>query len=136
MIGSSNAKRLVGAIADMVKRVNSITCGGWTITNESVDTLIPVLQAKLSELDTSVPVVLWCLHSACFRALTADGDLKGISKSNTDGKYHVTGELIVTPFSLLNNTLKEIDRIISVCKDHKVWVMEIVRSPLLAEGLL
>jgi hypothetical protein len=104
---------------------------GWTITKESVDALIPVLQDKLSELDPSVPMVLWCLDSACFCALTADSDLKSISKSATDGKYHVTGELMVTPFSLLNNTLKEIDRIISVCKEHKVWVMEIVPRFLL-----
>jgi hypothetical protein len=46
---------------------------------EPVDALIPVLQAKLSELDPSVPVVLWCLDSACFRTLTADGDLKSAS---------------------------------------------------------
>ncbi len=76
--------------------------------------LIPVLQAKLSKLDPSVPVVLWCLDSACFRTLTADGDLKSISKSTTDGN-HVTGDLMVMPFSLLNNTLKEIDRIVTVC---------------------
>ncbi len=131
VIGGSNAKRLVSAIADKGKRVNSITCGGWTITKESVDALIPVLQAKLAELDPSVPVVIWCLDSACFRTLTADGDLKSISKSSTDGKYHVTGELMVTPFSLLNNTLKEIDRIVTVCKKHEVWVVEIVLRFLL-----
>jgi hypothetical protein len=102
----------------MGKRVNSITCGGWTITEESVDALIPVLQAKLCGLDLSVPVVLWCLDSACLRALSADSDLKNISKSATDGKYHVTGELMVTPFSLLSNTLKEIDRIVTNCKEH------------------
>ncbi len=96
-----------------------------------MDALIPVLQAKLSELDTSVPVFLRCLDSACFGALTADSDLKGISKSNTDNKYHVIGELMVTPFSLLNNTLQEILRIVSVCKDHTVWVMEIVPHFLL-----
>jgi hypothetical protein len=120
VIGGSNAKRLVAAITDMGKRVNSITCGGWTITKESVDALIPVLQAKLAELDPSVPVILWCLDSACFRALSSDGDLKNISKSGTDGKYHVTGELMVTPFSLLSNTLREIDRIIRVCKDDRI----------------
>ncbi len=131
VIGGSNAKRLVAAITDMGKRVNSITCGGWTITKESVDALIPILQAKLSELDSSVPVVLWCLDSACFRALLSDGDLKNICKSVTDGKYHVMGKLMVTPFSLLSNTLREIDRIVTVCKDHEVWVIETVPRFLL-----
>jgi hypothetical protein len=132
VIGGSNAKRLVVAITDMGKRVNSIMWGGgWTITKESVDALISVLQAKLGELDPSVPVILWCLDSACFRALSSDGDLKNICKSATDGKYHVTGELMVTPFSLLSNTLREIDRIIRVCKDHEVWLMEIVPRFLL-----
>jgi hypothetical protein len=131
VIGSSNAKRLVDAITDMGKRDNSITCGGWTITKESVDALILVLQAKLGELDPSVPVILWCLDSACFRALSFDGDLKNICKSATDGRYHVTGELMVTPFSLLSNTLCEIDRIVRVCKDHEVWLMEIVPRFLL-----
>ncbi len=81
-----------------------------------------------------MPVILWCLDSACFRALSSDGDLKNISKSATDGRYHVTGELMVTPFSLLTNTLREIDRIdriVSVCKEHEVWVMEIVPHFLL-----
>jgi hypothetical protein len=38
---------------------------------------------------------------------------------------------MVTPFSLLNNTLKEIDRIVTVCKEHEVWVMEIIPRFLL-----
>jgi hypothetical protein len=38
---------------------------------------------------------------------------------------------MVTPFSLLSNTLREIDRIIRVCKDHEVWLMEIVPRFLL-----
>jgi hypothetical protein len=131
VIGGSNAKRLVAAITDMGKRVNSITCGGWMITKESVDALIPVLQAKLNELAPSVPVILWCLDSASFRALSSDGDMKNICKSATDGRYHVTGELIVTPFNLLSNTLREIDRIVMVCKEHEVWVMEVVPRFLL-----
>ncbi len=50
-----NAKRLVAAITDMGKRVNSIICGGWTITKESVESLIPVLQAKLSVVMSTIP---------------------------------------------------------------------------------
>ncbi len=41
------------------------------------------------------------------------------------------GELMVTPFNLLSNTLREIDRIVTVCKEHEVWVMEIVPRFLL-----
>jgi hypothetical protein len=82
------------------------------------DTIIP-LSLRLSRIEFS------------FRALFADGDLKNICKSATDGKYHVTGELMVTPFSLLSNTLREIDRIVRVCKDHEVWLMEIVLHFLL-----
>jgi hypothetical protein len=38
---------------------------------------------------------------------------------------------MLTPFSLLSNTLREIDRIVRVCKDHEVWLMEIVPRFLL-----
>jgi hypothetical protein len=77
--------------------------------------MIPVLQARLALLDAKAPVILWCLDSVAFKALTPYGDLVAISRSQKDGKFHVRGELMVTPPGLLHPSLQELDRLIAVC---------------------
>jgi hypothetical protein len=71
IIGGSNANRLTAAFTDLGKRVETISGGGWRVTKESVDTLLPILGAKLDLLDPAAPVILWCIDSHFFRQLTA-----------------------------------------------------------------
>jgi hypothetical protein len=98
---------------------------GWKITSESVDTLLPILQAKLELLDPAVPVILWCMDYNFFRQLTATGDLAGITRGE-DGKFHVTGKLMVAPYSLLRDMLVELNRIVDACGTHPVMILEAV----------
>ncbi len=51
IIGGSNANRLTAAFMDLGKKVETISGGGWKITSDAVDTLLPILQAKLELLD-------------------------------------------------------------------------------------
>jgi hypothetical protein len=51
IIGGSNANRLTAAFTDLGKKVETISGGGWKVTTESVDTLLPILRAKLDLLD-------------------------------------------------------------------------------------
>jgi hypothetical protein len=49
------------------------------------------------------------MDSHFFRQLTASGDLAGISRGD-DGKFHITGKLMITPCSLLREMVDEINR--------------------------
>jgi hypothetical protein len=93
----------------------SMDNGGWAISRTSVESVLPKLAQNLAELDPSVPVVICCLDNSSFKGLNAAGDLLSISRSKTDKKYHVVGDLAVTPFSLMANCINELERLIQVC---------------------
>ncbi len=63
IIGGSNANRLTTAFTDLGKRVETISAGGWIVSRDSVDTLLPILRAKIDLLDPEAPVILWCMDS-------------------------------------------------------------------------
>ena len=48
-----------------------------------------------------------------------------ISKQK-DKKFHVEGERMVAPFSLLNNVLRELKRAVDACGNRLVLIMEVV----------
>jgi hypothetical protein len=121
----------VGAIGDMGKTVDTINSSEWTISKASVDAIIPVLQGRVALLDPKAPVILWCLDASAFKALTAEGDLVAISRSQEDRRYHVRGELMVTPMGLLHPTLQELDRLIAAYGTRQVYIMDIVPRFLL-----
>jgi hypothetical protein len=125
IIGGSNANRLTTAFTDLGKRVETISGGGWRVTREAVNHLLPILQAKLELLDPAAPVILWCMDSHFFRQLTASGDLAGIVRGE-DGKFHITGKLMITPVSLLRELVDEINRIVAACGTHPVMILEAV----------
>jgi hypothetical protein len=125
IIGGSNANRLTAAFTDLGKRVETISGGGWRVTREAVNHLLPILRAKLDLLDPAAPVILWCMDSHFFRQLTASGDLAGIVRGE-DGKFHITGKLMVTPVSLLRELVDEINRIVGACGIHPVMILEAV----------
>jgi hypothetical protein len=125
IIGGSNANRLTAAFTDLGKKVETISGGGWKVTTESVDTLLPILRAKLDLLDPAAPVILWCMESNIFRQLTTSGDLAGIIRGE-DGRFHITGKLMVTPYSLLRDMLAEMNRIVDACGTHPVMILEAV----------
>jgi hypothetical protein len=131
IVGGSNVNRLVGAIGDMGKTVDTINSSGWTISKASVDAMIPVLQGRVALLDPKAPVILWCLDASAFKALTAEGDLVAITRYQEDRKYHVRGELMVTPMGLLHPTLQDLDRLIAACGNRQVFILDIVPRFLL-----
>jgi hypothetical protein len=83
-------------------RANGLIVGGssrWSISKASVDAMIPVLQARLAVLDAKAPVILWCLDSVAFKALTPEGDLIAVSRSQKDGKFHGHSAWTAAPLS-------------------------------------
>jgi hypothetical protein len=94
--------------------------------------LIQAGSVSLAELDLSVPVVIYCLDNSSFKVTNAAGDLLSISRSKTDKKYHVIGDLAVTPFSLMANSIKE--------KSQRIFMLlmaccETATAPTMMKGL-
>jgi hypothetical protein len=123
VIGGSNGKRLHEALCDLGMRVNALTSGGWTLSRAAVDSLLPILEDQLACLPDSVPVILYLLDNSCFKAINENGDLIAITRSEEDGLFHVLGDLAVTPFSLLRNSLQELDRLIAACGNRHILIL-------------
>jgi hypothetical protein len=110
-------------LCDLGLRVNALTSGGWTLSRAAVDSLLPILEDQLACLPDSVPVIFYLLDNSCFRAINENGDLIAITRSEEDGLFHVLGDLAVTPFSLLRNSLQEPDRLIAACGNRYILIL-------------
>jgi hypothetical protein len=126
IIGGSNAGRLHDAFRDLGKTVESLDASGWTISKPNVDALLPIMAENLARLPESVPVILYCLDNSCFKAMNKNGDLVSFTKSKKDQLYHVVGDLVVTPFSLLSVTFDKLDRVIAACGNRRIFILAVL----------
>jgi hypothetical protein len=126
IIGGSNAGRLHDAFSNIGKTVKSMDSSGWTISKAAVDALLPILTENLGKLTESVPVILYCLYNSCFKAMNKNGDLVSFTRLKKDQQYHVIGDLVVTPYSLLTATLAELDRVIAACSHRHIFILAVL----------
>ncbi len=91
-----------------------------------MDALLPILAENLGRLPESVPVILYCLDYSCFKAMNKNGDLLSFTKSKKDHLYHMVGDLVVTPFSLLSVTLDKLDRVIAACGNRRIFILSVL----------
>jgi hypothetical protein len=126
IIGGSNAGRLHDAFKDLGKTVESLDASGWCISKPNMDALLPILEENLGRLPESVPVILYCLDNSCFKAMNRNGDLLSFTKSKKDHLYHVVGDLVVTPFSLLSVTLDKLERVIAACGNRRIFILSVL----------
>jgi hypothetical protein len=131
MIGGSNCQGLYAAIADQGVLVESVDSPGWVPCPKAIDSTIAHLGNVLPRLPSTVPVVIWGLDNACFRSLNADGDLSMIVKDKTDNRFHVPGDLEVTPYVLLKPAVMELKRLLEILKDRDVWILDVLPRFLL-----
>jgi hypothetical protein len=103
-----------------------LDASGWCISKPNVDALLPILEENLGRLPESVPVILYCLDNSCFKAMNRNGDLLSFTKSKKDHLYHVVGDLVVTPFSLLSMTLDELERVIAACGNRRIFILSVL----------
>jgi hypothetical protein len=90
-VGRSNARALSSAAASLGANSYNIARGGWKITRENVDKLIPNLKEIMGSLPVCTPIVLFCLDNSSFLAATEEGGLLPISKCvEEDDGYHIT----------------------------------------------
>jgi len=131
LIGGSNCQKLYTAVADLGASVESLSSPGWVLCPKAVDATVANLGNLLNTIDKSIPIVIWGLDNSCFRAVNAEGDMSRISKNPADKKFHVVGDLAVTPFVLLKPAIHELKRLLDILRDREVWIMDVLPRFLL-----
>jgi hypothetical protein len=97
-VGGSNASQLSFAAAGLGLDVYKQTKGGWKLTKDSVDKLLPDLRDTLGSVSPDTPVVLFCFDNSCFFGLSDDGSMNPNPKCEEgDDGYHVKGALVDAP---------------------------------------
>jgi hypothetical protein len=126
-VGGSNAKKLSQAAALLGIDAYMIAKGGWKLSRENVDKLIPDLHELMSSLPPGTPIVLFCLDNTSFLAATEEGGMIPISKCVTDDTdYHVNGALVVAPERAIQNSVEQLKRIVGEFGDFDLFIV----SPL------
>jgi hypothetical protein len=112
--------------------------GGWQLTKENVDKILPDLRDVLGSVHPDTPVVLFCLDNYCFMGLAEDGSMTHINRSiEGDDRFHVQGALVVAPDRALKNIIEQKKRLIQACGTRPVFIispwLRFVRSPCFSE---
>jgi hypothetical protein len=120
MGGGSNAGRL-GVLLDNIGRpAVDVTSSGWTLTPANVNIIKGLLEAECITKPDS-PVVIYALDNSCFMNMVADGTISPIKKLE-DGKYHMVGDLAITPGILLRPMYAALDKIIKICGNRRIYI--------------
>jgi hypothetical protein len=111
-----------------------IATGGWKLSKENVDKLLPDLKDLLATLPPDTPVVIFCLDNTSFLGLNEDGSMNAISRCvEEDDGFHVRGALVVAPEKAMKYFLEQLKRIMLECGSHPVFVLtpwpRFVRQP-------
>jgi hypothetical protein len=101
MVGGSNAGRLGVSLDNIGRPAVDVTSSGWTLTPTNINIIKGLLEAECITKPDS-PVVIYALDNSCFMNISADGTISPIKKLE-DGKYHVVGDLAITPGILLRH---------------------------------
>jgi hypothetical protein len=132
LMGGSNCQRLHSALAEMGVSLETMSSRIWTINTKAVDICLNSLTPLLARSNPSIPIVLWGLDNLCFRAENEEGNLVRIAQDSKDGQYYVIGDLVVTPFGLLQSVVKELKRLLAACGDREVWILDVLPRYLIA----
>ncbi len=123
-VGGSNANQLAFSAAALGVDTYKHAQGGWKVTKESVDKLIPDLKNTLSSVPPDTPVVFFCLDNSSFMGLKDDGNIAVISRCvEGDDGFHVVGELVVAPERALSHVHAQLKRAIDACEGHPVFII-------------
>jgi hypothetical protein len=123
-VGGSHAKNLSQAASILGIDSYMIATGGWKITRENIDKLIPDLHELMSGLPIGTPIVLFCMDNSSFLAASEDGGMAPISKCvEGDHGYHVKGALVVAPERALQFAVDQLKRVVDEFVDFDVFII-------------
>jgi hypothetical protein len=121
-VGGSNAKNLANAAANLGIDSYQLAKGGWKITRENIDKLIPDLKELMSSLPAGMPIILFCLDNSSFLAASEEGGLAPISKCVPEGDgYHVKGDLVVAPECALHHTVELLKKLVTELSEYQLF---------------
>jgi hypothetical protein len=137
-VGASNALNLAYSASALGLDAYQLAKGGWKLSKDNVDKIIPDLKEILGSVPPDTPVVFFCLDNSCFMGLSEDGTMTNISRSvEGDDGFHVKGALVVTPDKALKHVIDQLKRLIEACGSHPVFVISpwprFVRCPCCSE---
>jgi hypothetical protein len=122
--GGSNARNLADAAASLGVETYQLATGGWKISRENIDKLIPDLKEILSSIPPNTPVVFFCLDNSSFLAANEEGGMVPISKCvPEDDGYHVAGAQVVAPERAMQHAITQLRRAIAECGDFPVFII-------------
>jgi hypothetical protein len=123
-VGGSNANQLAFTVSALGVDTYKHAQGGWKVTKDSIEKLIPDLKNTLSSVPSDTSVVFFCLDNSSFMGLKDDGNMAVISKcvEGNDG-FHVVGELVVAPERALGHVHTQLKRATNACGDHPVFIV-------------
>jgi hypothetical protein len=124
IIGGSNARDLAYATSSLSVETYKLATGGWNLSRENVDKLIPDLKELLSGLPSKTPVIFFWLDNSSFQVASEEGGLIPISKCvpEEDG-YHVAGALVMSPEGAMQYAIAQLRRAIAECGYFPVFVV-------------
>jgi len=121
MVGGSNAGRLGMSLDNIGRPTVDVTSSGWSLTPANVNIIKALLEAECITKPDS-PVVIYALDNSCFMNMSADGTISPIKKLE-DGKYHVVGDLAITPGILLRPMYAALEEIIKLCGNRRIYIL-------------
>jgi hypothetical protein len=123
-VGGSNASALSQAAANLGANSYTLARGGWKLTRENVEKLIPDLREMMGSLPTGTTIVLFCLDNSSFLAATEEGGLVPISKCvEEDDGYHMKGALVVAPERFIQLSVEQLNRIIREFSEYMLYII-------------
>jgi hypothetical protein len=123
-VGGSNAKNLSQAASMLGIDSYMIATGGWKLTRENVDKLIPDLHELMSGLPVGTPIVLFCLDNSSFLAASEEGGMVPISKCvEGDHGYHVKGALVVAPERSMQFATDQLKRVVDEFEEFDLFIV-------------
>jgi hypothetical protein len=121
MVGGSNAGRLGVSLDNIGKPTVDVTSSGWSLTPANINIIKGLLEAECITKPGS-PVVIYAMDNSCFMNMSSDGTISPIKKLE-DGKYHVVGDLVITPGILLRPMYAALDEILKLCGERKIYIL-------------
>jgi hypothetical protein len=119
MVGGSNAGRLGVSLDNIGKPTVDVTSSGWSLTPANVNIIKALLEAECITKPGS-PVVIYAMDNSCFMNMSSDSTISPIKKLE-DGKYHVVGDLAITPGILLRPMYAAL--VVKLCGERKIYIL-------------
>jgi hypothetical protein len=113
--------RLGVSLDNIGKPAVDVTSSGWSLTPANVNIINGLLEAECITKPDS-PVAIYAMDNECFMIMSSDGTISPFKKLE-DGKYHVVGDLAITPGILLRPMYAALDKIVKLCGERRIYIL-------------